>query len=150
MKRLWVALLAVLALAGCGVQPSGVIRGAGPPSGAVDESAMVRLYLVSGGAVRLVTRPGPPLSRADLLGLLVQGPTARERAQGLSTEVPPEAAPFSVSADPSGRVVVTLSVPPDTLSTVATEQIVCTAAKRGGQVILLGAGQDGGPVACPD
>jgi hypothetical protein len=141
---------ALVTLAGCGVQPSGIIVGASPPSGAVEPAATVTLYLVSGGRLTAVTRPGGPLSPADTLALLAGGPTGEERARGLTTEVPPPAAPFSVTADAPGRVVVTLSSPPDELSTVAADQIACTAVAGPGEVTLLGAGRGRGPVVCPN
>jgi hypothetical protein len=150
MRRLGVLLAAVLlTLAGCGVQPSGVIVGAAPPSGALDARTTVTLYLVAGGKVTPVTRSGGPLSRAETLALLAQGPNLVERGQGFTSEVPAEAAPFTLTADPSGRVVVTLSEPPAALSTLAVEQIACTAAPGRGQVLLLGANGDRGPVSCP-
>ena len=121
-------LLALVAVAGCGVQPSGVSTGDAPPSGAVAR-ATITLYLVAGGRLSPVTRPGgPPLSAADTLGLLAAGPSAGERARGLGTALPPDAGTFSVAADPAGDLVVTPSRPAGALSGLAVEQIACTAA----------------------
>lgn len=152
--RLLVAgLVSLVALTGCGVQPSGVITGAAPPSGRAEPATTI-LYLVSNDRLSPVRRPGGPLSQADTLALLAAGPTDEERANGLTTAVPPEVAPFSVAASPSGRIVVTLSTPANGLSRVAVAQIVCTAAAAAlaspTQVTVLGAGQEGhGPQSCP-
>jgi hypothetical protein len=157
--RTWLArrvlaagLLSLVAVAGCGVRPSGVITGGDPPSGAVEPTTTITLYLVKNGRLSAVTRPGgPPLSPADTLALLAAGPTAREQAHGLTTDVPPEAGPFSVTAKPAGRLVVTLSTPAGELSTLAVEQIVCTAAatvpESPVQVTVVGAGQGSRPGA---
>jgi hypothetical protein len=121
-------LLPFVALAGCGVRPSGVITGGDPPSGPVEPSTTITMYLVKNGRLSSVLRPGGPLSRADTLALLAAGPTPGERAQGLGTDVPPTAGPFSVTAKPTGQLVVTVSTPARELSTLAVDQIVCTAA----------------------
>jgi hypothetical protein len=146
-------LVSLVAVAGCGVQPSGVITGDDPPHGAVEPTTAITLYLVKNGRLTAVARPaGPPLSPADALTLLAAGPTATERAQGLATDVPPGASPFSVTANPAGHVVVTLSTPAGELSTLAVEQIVCTVAATApeiqAQVTLVGAGQRVGPRKC--
>jgi hypothetical protein len=168
-------LVSLVAVAGCGVQPSGVITGGDPPSGAVEPigpapgdnqpprrspqgrpgrvpPTTITLYLVTNGRLSAVTRPGGPLSQADTLALLAAGPTAREQAHGLTTDVPPDAGPFSVTAKPAGHLVVTLSTPASELSTLAVEQIVCTAAATApdspAQVTVVGAGRGVGPRNC--
>lgn len=157
--RLLVAgLVSLVALTGCGVQPSGVITGAAPPSGPAEPATTI-LFLLSNDQLSPVRRPGSPggggrpLSPADTLALLAAGATDEERAQGFTTAVPPEAAPFSVAANPSGRIVVTLSTPAEELPTVAIAQIVCTAAAAAPasptQVTVLGAGQEGNGPRCP-
>jgi hypothetical protein len=146
-------LVSLVAVAGCGVRPSGVITGGDPPSGAVVRTTTITLYLVKNGRLSAVTRPGDLLSQADTLALLAAGPTAREQAHGLTTDVPPEAGPFSVTAKPAGHLVVTLSTPASELSTLAVEQIACTAAATApespAQVTVVGAGQRVGPRNCP-
>jgi len=149
-------LVSLVAVAGCGVRPSGVIRAGDPPSGAVAPTTTITLYLVRNGRLNVVTRPGPggrPLFTADTLALLAAGPTVREKARGLTTDVPPEAGPFSVTAEPAGHLVVTLSAPAGELSALAVEQIVCTAAattpESPVQVTVVGAGQSAGPRTCP-
>lgn len=139
---------ALVALAGCGVQPSGIIYGSAPPSGAVVPATFTSLYLVADGQLAPVARSAGPMSRAAGLEMLAQGPTEQERARGLTSEVPAAAAPFSVTADVSGRTVVTTSAPAGELSALAVDQIACTASD-GGQVMIIGAGSNSGPVMCP-
>jgi len=144
----------LMALAGCGVQPSGVITGDAPPSGAVARAATITLYLVDGGRLSPVTRPGgPPLSAADTLALLATGPSAGERARGLGTEVPPDIGLVSVAVDPVGDLVVTLSPPVGRLSALAVEQIACTAAtampQGAAQITVAGTGRRVSRHECP-
>ncbi|MFC4061564.1 hypothetical protein ACFOWE_24965 [Planomonospora corallina] len=153
-RRLLAAgLVSLVTATGCGVRPSDAIPAGDPPSGPVAPAATVTLYLVEDGRLDAVTRPGGPLSRADTLTLLAAGPTAREQAHGLTTEVPPEAGPFSVTAGPAGHLVVTLSTPVGELSALAVEQIVCTAAatapENPARVTVVGAGRSVGPRDCP-
>jgi hypothetical protein len=146
-------LASLVAVAGCGVRPSDVIPAGDPPSGAVAPTMTITLYLVRNGRLSPVTRPGRRLSHADTLALLAAGPTAREQARGLTTDVPPEAGPFGVTAKPAGHLVVTLSTPAGELSALAVEQIVCTAAATApespAQVTVVGAEQDVDPRNCP-
>jgi hypothetical protein len=154
-RMLAAGLVSLVALAGCGVQPSDAIEAGDPPSGSVAPTTTITLYLVKNGRLSAVTRrPGPgsrPLFPADTLALLAAGPSAREQANGFTTDVPPGAGPFSVTAEP-GHLVVTLSTPASELSPLAVEQIVCTAAARAPespvQVTVVGAGQGLGPRNC--
>ncbi|GAA4513741.1 MULTISPECIES: hypothetical protein [Nonomuraea] len=156
-RRVLAAGLVALAVAGCGVRPSDVIPAGDPPSGGVAPTTTITLYLVRNGRLLAVTRPGPggrPLLEADTLALLAAGPTARERARGFTTDVPSEAGPFSVTAEPVGHVTVTLSTPAGELSPLAVDQIVCTAGATSPekllQVTVVGAGQSVGPRTCPE
>ncbi|MEV0824720.1 hypothetical protein [Nonomuraea rubra] len=145
-------LVSLAAVAGCGVRPSDVIEAGDPPSGRVAPTWPITLYLVQNGRLSAVKRSGPPLTPADTLTLLADGPSARERSRGLTTEVPSEAGPFEVTAAPAGHLVVTLSTPVVDLSALAVEQIVCTAAATAdgpAQVTVVGAGQSAGPRTCP-
>ncbi|MBB5781887.1 hypothetical protein [Nonomuraea jabiensis] len=146
-------LVSLLAAGGCGVQPSEAISAGNPPSGGVARSLKIALFLVKNGRLSAVTRPGFRLSQADALALLAAEPTEEERSRGITTDVPPEAGPFSVTAGPDGHVVVTLSTPAGELSALAVDQIVCTAAawapQTPAQVTVVGAGQDLGPRSCP-
>ncbi|MET7459798.1 hypothetical protein [Nonomuraea sp. NPDC005501] len=153
-RMLAAGLVSLVAMAGCGVRPSDAIRAGDPPSGAVEPTMTTTLYLVKNGRLRAVTRPtGRPMFPADTLALLAAGPTAVEQANGLTTDVPPEAGPFSVTAKSASHLVVTLSTAAGELSTLAVEQIVCTAAARvpetPAQVTVVGAGQRVGPRSCP-
>ncbi|GAA3097648.1 GerMN domain-containing protein [Streptosporangium carneum] len=159
--RTWLArrvlaagLVSLVAVTGCGVQPSDTISSGEPPSGAVAPTTAITLYLVKNGRLSAVTRPGgPPLFITDTLALLAAGPTPREQARGFTTDVPPDAGPFSVTAKSADRLVVTLSTPADELSTRAVAQIVCTAAatvpESPARVTVAGAGQSVGPRSCP-
>ncbi|GAA1705460.1 hypothetical protein [Nonomuraea bangladeshensis] len=148
-----VGFVALVAVAGCGVRPSDVILAGDPPSGPVQHATTVTLYLVKDGRLSVVARPDGRLTPADTLALLAAGPTPREQAHGLTSEVPPDAGPFSLTAGPAGQLVVTLSAPAGELSAPAVDQIVCTAAAtmRGSsaQVTVVGAGESIGPRTCP-
>ncbi|MEU6789244.1 GerMN domain-containing protein [Nonomuraea angiospora] len=141
-------LLTLATMTGCGVQPSDAIPAGPPPSGPIAPPLKVTLYLVKNGRLSMVARPGYRLSPADTLALLAAGPTPREKARGLTTDVPPQAVPFSMT--PSQ---VTLSTPAGDLSALAIDQIVCTAAALAPetpvQITVVGAGQDLGPRSCP-
>ncbi|MDP4508632.1 hypothetical protein [Nonomuraea turcica] len=150
-------LVSLVAVAGCGVRPSDVIPAGDPPSGGVARtSTSITLYLVKDGRLSAVTRrSGRPMFRPDTLALLADGPSAAEQARGLTTEVPPEAGPFSVTPEAADHLVVTLSLPAGELSTLAVEQIVCTvvaaaASESPVQVTVVGAGQSVGPRNCPE
>lgn len=157
-RRVLVAgLVSLVAATGCGVRPSDVIPAGDPPSGGVVSStAAITLYLVKDGRLSAVTRRSArPLFRPDTLSLLSDGPTAAERARGLTTEVPPEAAPFSMAPKAAGHLTVTVSIPAEELSSLAVQQIVCTVAAATApqsptQVTVAGAGQSIGPRDCPE
>jgi hypothetical protein len=114
--------------------------------------------LVTNKKVTLVLRPtSRQLSPSETLDLLAEGPTATEQASGVSSEVPANTVPLTLTTDASG-VTVTTSADVLGLSTVAVDQLVCTA--RGtlvteGQppgsvpVTLVGHGQSRGPQTCP-
>ncbi|MGI5268163.1 GerMN domain-containing protein [Nonomuraea sp. CA-218870] len=146
-------LVSLVAVTGCGVRPSDVIPAGDPPSGPVASTTAITLFLVRNGRLSAVTRPGRRLPLAQTLALLAAGPTADERARGLTTDIPRKAGPLSVSAEPAGHVVVTPSAPAGDLSTLAVEQIVCTAAaarERPVRVTVAGAGQSVDPRDCPE
>ncbi|MEU6728341.1 hypothetical protein ABZ917_31935 [Nonomuraea wenchangensis] len=154
-RALVVGFVALVAVAGCGVRPSGVILAGDPPSGPVQRALATTLYLVKDGRLSTVTRPDAHLPAADTLALLAAGPTPRERAHGLTSEVPPDAGPFTLTAEPggAGHLVVTLSTPAGELSALAVDQIVCSAAATrrddSAQVTVVGAGRSIGPRTCP-
>lgn len=154
-RTLAAGLVSLVAVAGCGVRPSDAIGAGEPPSGAVAPGWEITLYLVKDGRLSAVTRPSSrPLYRADTLALLAAGPTVMERSDGLTTDVPPGAAPFSVTTKPGGRLVVTPSIPVGELSRLAIKQIVCTTAatvlESPAKITVTGVGQSIDPRDCPE
>ncbi|MFF0579428.1 hypothetical protein [Streptosporangium saharense] len=153
-RALAASLVSLVAVAGCGVQPSDAIPAGEPPSGAVGPGWKITLYLVKNGRLSTVTRLSDrPLFRADTLALLTAGPSVMEQADGFTTDVPPKAAPFSVTTKPDGRLVVTLSTRADELSSLALEQIACTTAatkqEPPTQITITGTGKSIDPRNCP-
>ncbi|MGH9058207.1 MAG: hypothetical protein ACRDZY_01625 [Acidimicrobiales bacterium] len=145
----------VVILAACGVRPSAVINGGPAPSGPVvpERSTVVVLYFVLGDRPTAAQRQGVSTSPSDVLALLAAGPDQSERAAGLTTEVPGNAAPASVSLVP-GDVTVALGVDVSSLSTMATQQLACTMGHLGSvpgvlSVTLTGGGHRRGPLTCP-
>ncbi|MEU5992976.1 hypothetical protein ABZ806_28755 [Spirillospora sp. NPDC047418] len=132
------ALLAVAAAcaaaAGCGIRPTGIIAaGDAPAAGA--HPATVTVYLVHGGRLRPVPRPGLPDQPQLGLDQLSVPPTARERAMGLRTEVDVPLEAYSVvaaSAAPGGRAQMVVRPAgaryrSKIWSRIAAAQIACTA-----------------------
>ncbi|MGH8921466.1 MAG: hypothetical protein ACRD0H_24530, partial [Actinomycetes bacterium] len=108
-RRIGLSAALVVILAACGVRPSAVINGGPAPSGPVvpERSTVVVLYFVLGDRPTAAQRQGVSTSPSDVLALLAAGPDQSERAAGLTTEVPGNAAPASVSLVP-GDVTVAL------------------------------------------
>ncbi|GIH96357.1 hypothetical protein ACFFMN_38965 [Planobispora siamensis] len=153
-RALAAGLVSLIAMTGCGVQPSDVILAGEPPSGAAAPATAITVYLVKNGRLHPVTRPGGRLLfPAHSLALLAAGPTAREQSHGFTSDVPPEAGPFSVTIEPAGRLVVTPSAAAGELSALAVGQIVCTAVatvpRSPARVTVAGAGQEVDPRDCP-
>ncbi|MGP4021268.1 GerMN domain-containing protein [Saccharopolyspora sp. 5N708] len=139
--------------AGCGVRPSGVIPGAPAPSGPIEGDAF---YLVFNGELTPVVRAAGERSPSGALALLAAGPTAEERAQGFTSEVPPDAEPIVLTSRASD-MTVRLGTDVTQLSTMAVDQIVCTAVNATAQdqptrrleVTLVGRGRTRAPQTCP-
>ncbi|MFD4996527.1 hypothetical protein [Streptomyces buecherae] len=115
----------VLGLAGCGVQPTGVVDAGEPASGL---TRGMRLYYASEGGLRAV----PLLDREvtelnSVIKLLAQGPPAAEQRDGLTSLVQLNGA----SATGSGsRVTVRYEGPyPADGRDLGTGQLVCTMAR---------------------
>lgn len=145
----WVVLIALLG-AGCGVRPSGVIRGGPAPTATADG---VTLYFLDGSSLTPVLRPTrQPLWAAQTLELLQSGPNRDEQAEGLTSEVPTGLDPVTVTTDPAGTVAVVVSVDVTTLSTTAVDQIVCTvrdALAATAPITLTSNAATRGPLTCP-
>ncbi|RKS74751.1 hypothetical protein BZB76_3270 [Actinomadura pelletieri DSM 43383] len=85
----WTALTAlavVLTASGCGIRPTGIVD-AGDPPFARGYADTITIYLVRGGMLRPVTRPGVPGRPYLAVEQLHVPTTPRERALGLRTEV---------------------------------------------------------------
>lgn len=119
MKR--VLLLLLLALTACGVRPSVPIEGDPAPTEAFADETV--LYLIEGTTLTRVVRPSGTASPLDLLAA---GPTSEELAVGLTTQVPPYAAPITRSPALDG-ITVRISSALRYLSPLAQSQLVCTA-----------------------
>lgn len=143
MIRRPLAVVLLLALcAGCGVRASNVIPGApGPTVGA----AGVPIYLVRNGKTAIVLRPSAERDVTTALTALAKGPTPGEAAQGFTTEVPRSAAPLVLTPGPDDQATVTLAIAPAALSSLAVQQIACTARSP---VWLVGGGAATGLVSC--
>lgn len=143
--------LMLIALAGCGVRPSGVISGGPAPSGPAEG---VALYFLNGGSVTRVLRPTGPfaISLNEALEMLATGPDAQERAQGFTSAVPGDAHPLDLTNGLAGQTTVILSTDVAALSTTAVDQIVCTARDTlvtDAPIILSGNGHLLDPRICP-
>ncbi|MCU1681464.1 MAG: hypothetical protein JWQ81_2203 [Amycolatopsis sp.] len=157
-KRMLVAgfmLLAAL-LAGCGVQPSGVIKGDLAPQGPAEGA---RLYFVQNMRLTMVLRPtNQELSPSAALDLLAGGPDSDEQNLGFSTDIPAGVGLRGIFADGPGQVMILLSTDVAALSATAVDQLVCTVRGAGGSqsqppgpatVVLSDGGRTRGPQSCP-
>ncbi|MER8047843.1 hypothetical protein [Streptomyces sp. NPDC094032] len=167
------ALLALLPLAGCGIQKSDVVEaGAGAPV-TVHPTGSPRMLLffvardgrlmpvardlgfhrvVDGGNGSPVTQPPPyKVSTDKVLYTLIGGPDERERAAGLTTRIDFHGGgePHAVrepGPDQRPRLTVRLSVRVQDLDPVAVRQLICTtsyAEDLGRAAEVVVAGTDG-------
>ena len=155
----WLVPLAVvvLACAGCGVRPSGVIPGDPAPTGPVNG---VTLYFVRNGDVVPVLRAtDTALTPTEAMNLLLSGGVdAQESAQGLRTDLPPGAGPATLTTDATGSTL-TIAVDPGPLLPAAKNQLFCTAQSAlaqesgpaaGGGLFIVGPDERIGPMSrCP-
>jgi hypothetical protein len=120
-------MAALGALAGCGIQPTGVVE-AGVPATGVHPQATVRLYFVSPTGLQSVTRPASgPVDPQETLDLLLGGPNSAEIARGMTTELaPPVGVAKVVTGDRQVRIVMSTDV--TRLTPNAISQLTCTAA----------------------
>lgn len=132
---------AVLALSSCDIPATGVVEAGGPASG-IAPTALV--YFVRNGTLVAVSRRVPDAGDVTTaLAVLLQGPTPQERRKRLTTRLAlqPTAAPAPAqdgTATPAEAVEVTtrddsvsVELPWYTaeLSSVAANQVICTAAR---------------------
>ncbi|MFD9208990.1 hypothetical protein ACFVZM_22255 [Streptomyces sioyaensis] len=126
-------VVAVAALAGCGVTDDGPAAAGAPATGARAAGApVVRAYFLTANGTWPVARPAPPgAGPQTALNALLAGPTRAERARGLVTALP--AGPHEVRAQVApGAVDVSLPWVVSELEPAAVSQLVCTAAAAPG------------------
>ncbi|WP_399881588.1 hypothetical protein ACGH7X_03825 [Streptomyces sp. BBFR51] len=134
---------ALLPLSACGIPETGVVEAGEPATGVLEPGVTatpseaepaavpvitVPLYFVEDGDLVAVPRtvPGTTDLGSTVL-MLFDGPDARERGEGLTTELPPAAAAPTIRTD--GTVVnVRLPRGEDSLSDTAVDQLACTVA----------------------
>lgn len=134
MKR--ALLVLVLVLSGCGVQPSD------PIGGSQATGALIYLIRTYDNTLVPILRPTKHQTSASAaLTMLAQ--FQAEQTSGYRNEVPTEAELMTVNGS-----TVTVPINVTSLSTLAIQQIVCTAAVPG-PVTLVGGGQSRGPLTCP-
>jgi hypothetical protein len=125
--RRFAALMTLLAVTACGVQPTGVINAGDAPVIPDDRNATgyVVLYFVIDG--RLTGLPRQTPSSASIpatLELLLKGPTNGERANGATTFLPLVSSKATVSYD--DIPVVKVLFPVLDLPQLAVSQLTCT------------------------
>lgn len=144
MKRLIPLLLGVLVVAACGVRPTAVISGGDAPSGLATGAVV---FFLSDDQLAPTTRENG--SPDEVLALLAAGPNEVERAQGLRTELPAE---ITLRTDRSPTPTIVATVNPQTLTPLAVDQIVCTAAATelgtAGGITITGRGATLQPQFC--
>ncbi|WP_020673734.1 hypothetical protein [Amycolatopsis nigrescens] len=129
----WLVALLLFVLAGCGVQPTPVVRVGPAPS--ISSQGGLTLYFVADGALRPVTRensgpggPGGTVGTADpatAVQELLAGLNADEKLRGLVTYLPQVYAPVEVSQQ--GQLSVIVPLPVRALDPRGADQLVCTA-----------------------
>jgi hypothetical protein len=128
VKKLFV-LAVLLLVSACGVKPTPVVPAGPAPtlrnSSSSGRGTDVTLYFLLDGRVAPVTRPaGEAVGLGTALGMLLNGPSGAEAADGYTTMLPPETGPIVLNGPPA---VLTFSFPLKQLTAVAINQLVCTA-----------------------
>ncbi|GAA0346282.1 GerMN domain-containing protein [Streptomyces blastmyceticus] len=129
------ALLAIWALAACGVPDTGPTADGAPAGGArtADAAHWLRVYFVAPNGSWPAARPAPVgAGPQQVLDELLAGPTRDERARGLVSALP--AGTHRVRAEPTAPGTVDLYLPwlVSELDRAAVNQLVCTAAAAPG------------------
>jgi len=125
--RRFAALVTLLAVTACGVQPTDVINAGDAPVLPDDRNntGYVVLYFVVDGRLTALPRQTPSsTSISTALDLLLKGPTSAERANGAATLLPTTSAKASVSLGDIPIVKVTFPVLD--LPQLAVSQLACT------------------------
>ncbi|MYW89525.1 hypothetical protein G3I59_02485 [Amycolatopsis rubida] len=129
LLRLFVAFAAVLALAGCGIQPTGVVPAGDAPGGFQlgAPRPQITLYFVYAGQLSPVQRAwARDANPTTVLTELFGGPTRTEEQEGFySTLSPGRPVTVDTSAQP---VTVTVSESMKLLYPVGLQQVVCTVS----------------------
>lgn len=122
------AVLAGLVLAGCGVRPTGVVD-AGEAAGGLTKG--LRIYFVSEtGRLEGVTRSRTIRAPADVIKLLMSGPSKAEQQAGLTTLVEGGAFDVTGKGDHLTVRVPDLLIDPTALDDRnLTGQLVCSLAR---------------------
>ncbi|TYB43600.1 hypothetical protein [Actinomadura chibensis] len=151
-----VAARVVPAPGGLGVQPTGII-GAGSPPVAAGKAATITVYLVRGGMLVPVVRPGLPGQPYLSIAQLRVPATSAERRKGLRTTVPPDREIVVRPGGPPGDLIVDLTVATGRTAAgarlterelgwprTALAQLACTAQTVPGvkRVVLVATGND--------
>jgi hypothetical protein len=126
--RRFAALMTLLAVTACGVQPTDVINAGAAPAipDNRDAAGYALLYFVVDG--RLTGMPRQTASASSIstaLELLLKGPTNSERANGATTFLPTTSAKVAVSLDTIP--IVKVPFPVLDLPYLAVSQLSCTA-----------------------
>ncbi|MGA5262763.1 hypothetical protein ACPCI0_21370 [Streptomyces griseoincarnatus] len=133
--RLFVALMGLTALTGCGVPTSDVIEAGAPATGMPGPApteepaapATVPLFFLTDG--ELTAYPRPATDAADLTSvvrLLLEGPNEKEEAMSATTDLPRLSGAPSVTVTDGFTIAVTLPDTPTPVSREALLQLTCT------------------------
>ncbi|WP_328437374.1 hypothetical protein OHA71_09265 [Streptomyces sp. NBC_00444] len=115
-----------LLLASCGIPESGVVETGEPATGI--RPAQVSYFVSEGTLVPVRRRGFAPVDIETAVATVFQGPDARERRSGMTTQLPPLTGAPSVRAVGDGEVTVELPQGIGTLTETAVAQLICTVA----------------------
>jgi hypothetical protein len=130
VKKVLVLVMMLLLIGACGVKPTGAVPAGPAPTlrnpGSAGSGTDVILYFVIDGRVAPVTRPtGTQVSVSTALSMLLSGPSYEESADGYTTMLRPGSGPVDLSPGPPA--VISFAFPLKQLTSVAINQLVCTA-----------------------
>jgi hypothetical protein len=163
VAALALALAMTGAIAGCGVQPTGVVDAGEPAKGplpplTVDSEAPPvkrevgsRLYFVLGGDLQPVVRVGLPAGDPNVaLAALLKGPSEVELKRGMITALPRDLGQLRLGRRTVSAVTVVLDADPRRLRRPAMLQITCTVAfALPDRLPIVLVGPDGASLAAP-